>query len=73
MGERVQLQCRRSREDLSLCCRPFVNSKAQIFGDQRFYAIEEKIVQPRAGLAADFDGIFESDSCDQRSSGAFAF
>src|ERR1022692_1825640 len=51
----------------------FVDSETEIFRNQRFDAVEEEVVELGAGLAADFDGIFETGGGNQSRARAFAF
>ena len=65
--------CRgRSLEDLSVTGGAFVESEAQVGGNQRLNTIEEQIVEFRPGLAADLDGIFETCRGNQSYARAFA-
>ena len=73
LGEGVQFFCSAGavRISPSLAVRSF-DAEAEIFGDQRLDAVEEKIVELGAGLASDFDGVFESGGGDEGGARAFA-
>ncbi len=65
---------RRGRgEDFAVAGGAFVDAEAEIFGDQRLDAVEEEVVELGAGLASDFDGVFEAFRGDQGGARAFAF
>ena len=70
--QRLQLLPGRSLQDLSITGGALVESEAQFGGNQRLNTIEEQIVEFRAGLAADFDGIFKTCRGNQRHARAFA-
>ena len=53
-------------EDLAFTIDPLVDSETQFGGNQGFHAIEEEVVELGARLAADFDGVLETCSRDQR-------
>ena len=46
---------------------------AQILGDERLDAIEEEVVELGPRLPSNFDSVFETCGCYQRSARAFAF
>ena len=71
--EDAQFLRRRCGEDFSVAGGAFVDAEAEIFGDQRLDAVEEEIVELGAGLASDFDGVFEAGGGDERGARAFAF
>ena len=70
--QRLQILPGRSLEDLSITGGALVESETQFGGNQRLNTIEEQIVEFRAGLAADFDGIFETCRGNQSHARAFA-
>ena len=60
-------------QDFSVCGGAFVDAEAEIFWDQWLDAIEEEVVEFGAGLASDFDGVFETAGGDESGARAFAF
>ena len=60
VGEVAQFFRARRGEDFSVGGGAFVDAEAEVFGDQRLDAIEEEVVEFGAGLASDFDGVFET-------------
>ena len=59
-GEVAQFLRRGCGEDFAVAGGAFVDAEAEIFGDQRLDAVEEEVVELGAGLASDFDGVFET-------------
>src|SRR6202043_3221072 len=52
-------------EDFAIAGNTLVNAEAKIFWNERLDAVEEKVVEFRAGLASNLDGVFESGGSDQ--------
>ena len=69
----LQFLRRGSGQDFAVAGRAFVDAEAEILGDQRLDAVEEEVVELGAGLASDFDGVFEAGGGDEGGAGAFAF
>ncbi len=72
LDQELQILLRRRMQDFTVAAGAFVNPEAQIFRNERLYAIEEKIVKFGPGLAADLDGVFKSGGYDQGHAGALA-
>ncbi len=51
----------------------FVQTEAEIGGDQRFDPVEEEIVELRASLTSDLEGVFETGGGDQGCTCTFTF
>ena len=72
LDQGLQILLRRRLQDFTVAAGAFVNPEAQIFGDKRLDAIEEKIVKFGPGLAADLDDVFKAGGRDQGHAGALA-
>src|SRR5437899_5358091 len=72
-GERLQFFGRGCGQDFAIACRALVHAEAEIFGDERLYAVEEEIIEFGPGLTADLDGVFQTGGSDQRGARAFTF
>ena len=59
-------------QDLSLSIGTLVHAKAQVSSHQRFYPVEEEVIQPGASLPTDFDNVFKASCRDQSHAGALA-
>ncbi len=71
--ESAQFLRRGLDEDFAVAGGAFVDTEAEIFRDQWLDAVEEEIIELGAGLASDFDGVFEAFGGDECGAGAFAF
>ena len=59
-------------QDFAVAGGALVDAEAEILRNQRLDAVEEEVVELGAGLASDFDGVFEASSGDERGARAFA-
>ncbi len=57
---------------MSFAVDSLVHAESQFGGNERLHAIEEEVVEPGTGLAADLDDIFETRGGDQGDARAFA-
>ena len=59
-------------KNFCVCRGTFVDAEAQLLCHERLNAVEEEIVEPGAGLASYFNGIFEALRRDEGGACAFA-
>ena len=71
-SESTQFLGCRCRENGAISRRALIDTEAEVFGNERFHAIEKEIVELGAGLASDFDGVFEASGGDESGAGSFA-
>ena len=72
LREGLQFFRRRRGQDFSVAGGALVDAEAEIARDQWLDSVEEEVVELGAGLASDFDGVFEAGSGDERGARAFA-
>jgi hypothetical protein len=63
-GDGAQFFLRRCSEDFAVAGGAFGHAEAEILRDQWFDAVEEEVVEFGAGLASDFDDVFEAGGGD---------